>query len=271
LLTGDGHLHVLSSTPASGKTVITTGLIRALRDRGRRVLPFKPVSETMLADGVPAMPDAVAHQCFAAGVDLEPVFAPVLTVASGREADVWLGGDHLGRVPRLGRDMPVLAALPAAAQRAIADAVDVGRAGLLDRCDILVSEGSGSATALAEIGLTDVANIVTAAKADRVLLIARASTGTAFTTTDRVIATLRDHEAEVTGFLLNDVAGCVAAHVKAAERVTARNGVGFLGVMPWTDFFDSRPLYAPPSLGCDEDHRHLADLVESLTGTGPMP
>jgi cobyric acid synthase len=264
LLTRDGHLHVLSTTPASGKTVITTGLIRALRNDGRRVLPFKPVSETVLFDGVPAMPEAVDHQCFAAGVAFIPAVAPIRTVVARREADVWLYEDYVGRVPRLGRDMPALATLSADARQAMTHAIADCRAALLERCDILVSEGSGAATALAEIGLADEANIGTGALADEVLLVARASNGSAFTTADRVISVLRERSVNVTGFMLNDVPGCRDAHIEAAQEVAKRNDIEFVGVMPWTDFFENRPKYSPPSPGCDEDHQHLADLINSV-------
>lgn len=269
MLTLDRHLHVLSTTPASGKTVITTGLIRALRDDGRRVLPFKPVSETVLSRGVPVTPEAIEHQCFAADTDILPAIAPIRTVVSGRESDVWLHGDYLGRVPRLGRDMPALATLPADARESMIKAIADCRSALLERCDILISEGSGAATALAEIELSDEANIGMGALADEVLLVARASGGSAFTTADRVISVLRQRSVNVTGFMLNDVAGCLDAHIEAALRAAHRNRVEFVGVMPWTDFFADRPKFSPPSAGCDEDHRHLARLVNSVIRPRP--
>jgi cobyric acid synthase len=264
LLVADGHLHVLSTTPASGKTVITTGLIRALRDQGRRVLPFKPVSETTFVDGVLGLSESVSHQCFAAGTDPLPEISPVRVVPVGREADVWLFDELVGRVPRLGRDMPVIAALPSPDRAAIVRALTRCREALRERCDLLISEGSGAATAQLELGLDDYANVAVAEAAEQVLLVARASSGTALTSTERVIAGLRERSVSVTGFLLNDVAGYVDEHVRAARRLAERSAVPFIGVMPWTDFFEGRPKYSPPSAGCAEDHRHLADLVSGL-------
>lgn len=263
-----GHLHVLSTTPASGKTVVTTGLIRGVRNAHHRVLPFKPVSETLLIEGGPARPEAIEHQCFAAGVPFQPEMAPVRTVVVGREADVWLFDQYVGRVPRLGRDMPALGTLPLLERDAISDAVDGCRRALLEDCDLLVSEGSGAATALTELGLVDIANIQTGVLADDVLVVARASNGTAFTTVDRVMGVLRERFVNVTGFLLNDVPGCLDQHVEAGMDAANRNSVEFVGVMPWTDFFDNRPRYRPPSQGCDEDHQHLANLVGSLVRIG---
>lgn len=257
------HLHVLSVAPASGKTVITTGIIRSIRDRGDRVLPFKPVAETVLRDGSPQLPEAVDHQCFAAGAAVSPEMWPVRVIPMGREADVWLYGDYLGKVPRLGRDMPVLAALPSEARAAVSRELAVCRAALLDRCEVLVSEGAGSATALSELGIDDPANVSVGTRAGQVLLVARATSGTAITALDRGIEVLRGRSVNVTGFLLNDVPGCIDEHVGAAAASAERTGVPFVGVMPWSDFFEGREKYSPPSQGCAEDHRHIADLVAS--------
>lgn len=264
MLARDGHLHVVSTTPASGKTVITTGLIRVLRDRGTRVLPFKPVSETMLESGMPVLAEAIEHQCFAAGVSFQPQIAPVRVVQVGREADVWLFDEYLGRVPRLGRDMPALASLPSSECAAIMQALEECRRFLLEQCDVLISEGSGAATAQLELGIDDYANVAMGVAADEVLLVARASNGTALSSTERVIELLRRHSVDVTGFLLNDVAAYLDEHALAARQIATRSGVAFLGIMPWTDFFEGRPKYSPPSDGCDEDHRHLAELVGGL-------
>jgi cobyric acid synthase len=264
-----GHLHVLSTTPASGKTVITTGLIRALRDRGHVVLPFKPVVEaTASANGAPEMPASVRHQCFAAAADVAAEISPIKVIVDRREAEVWLFDERIGRVPMLGRDMPVLGLLDDEARHAVAVALGNSLSTLADQCDILVSEGSGAATALLELGLTDPANIDVGSTADQILLVARASSGTAFTTVDRVIAVLHEHGVDVSGFLLNDVPGCVVDHDHAARRAADRCGVEYVGAMPWTDFFEYRPKHEPPSPGCDEDHAHLADLVTSTIAMG---
>lgn len=261
----DGHIHVLSTTPASGKTVITVGLIRALRDRGRKVLPYKPVAEVVAENGgPPQLPETVVHQCFAAAAKFIPEMSPVKVVTTERVADVWLHDQHVGRVPMLGRDMPALAVLPEHTRTAIKTSIRDCRLALAESCDVLVSEGSGAATALAELGLEDDANISTGVVADQVLLVARASNGTAFTTFDRVVDMLRQSGVNVTGFLLNDVAGCLDEHIHAARLAVTRKDVDYVGAMPWTSFFKDRVKYSPPSPRCDEDHAHLAELVNSV-------
>lgn len=239
-----------------------------MRDRGQRVLPFKPVAETSLCDRLPAHSDSLLHQCFAAGAQVIPAMSPVKVVRGRQKAMVWLYDEMVGEVPTIGRDMPVLAKLPASSQSAVSSAINECRLELIESSDVLVSEGSGSATALTELGLQDDANIITAARADQVLLVARASNGLAFTAFDRAIDVLRNEGVTISGLILNDVPGCYDEHDAAARFAVARKQVGYAGVIPSTSFFDNRPKYEPPSRGCDEDHAHLTELVASVLSFG---
>jgi adenosylcobyric acid synthase len=257
-----GHLHVVSATPASGKSVITTALIRALRDDGVRVLPFKPVSEAPGDGGPPGPPAALVHQCFAAGVPVDTRMAPVRVVAAGGECDVWLGGRLLGRVPRLGRDMPVLGALGDASARLLRGHVEAAAAALRRDCDALVSEGAGALGELTALSQDDIANVHVARLADGVALVARTSQGGTFQLIDALARMLlADPAVNPLGFVVNDVRACRDRYERAAAAAAARLGLPCLGLVPWSGFFAGRPKYEPPSEGCREDHAHLARLV----------
>lgn len=257
-----GHLHVASATPASGKSVITTALIRALHDDGVRVLPFKPVSEVDGDGQAPGPPAALVHQCFAAGVAVEADMAPVRVVPSGSEYDVWLWTRLLGRVPRLGRDMPVLDALGDSKTRLLTDEIERAAARLRRDCDALISEGAGSLGELAALSRDDIANLHVARMADGVALVARASQGATFQLIDSLARMLlADPEVNLLGFIVNDVRACHDLYDRAAAAASARIDLPCLGLMPWSDFFAGRPKYEPPSEGCREDHGHLARLL----------
>lgn len=251
--------------------MITTGLVRALRDRDFDVLPFKPVSEVALqADGAPGVPEGLLHQCFAAGVAHEPEMFPVRAVSNGNLAHVWLFDDYLGMVPRLGRDMPVLSSLPAAAREAASAAIEESRRVLRARCRVLVSEGAGACTALGDLQQPDFANLAVARAADRVLLVARASNGLTFAGIDHAVGQFRAAGVDLGGFLLNDVRALEDAHGEAGRAVAGRTGVPFEGCIPWSDFFTGRPKYQPPSVGCREDHGHLAHLLATSFDLGRL-
>lgn len=266
MLTVRGHLHFASATPASGKSVITTALIRALHDDGIRVLPFKPVSEVDGNGRLPGPPAALIHQCFAAGVAVRPEMAPIRVVPLGNECEVWLGTQRLGRVPRLGRDMPVLDAFGETVTGRLRDAIECAAARLRLDCDALISEGAGGLGDLTALSRDDIANVHVSRLADGVIVVARASQGGIFQLVESLVRMLQaDTAVNPLGFIVNDVRACREAYHRAAVQVATALRLPCLGLMPWSDFFVDRPKYEPPTDGCRQDHGHLAQLVrESL-------
>lgn len=117
------------------------------------------------------------HHAVAADLEWRDDFGPVVVVPDGElSCRVVVGGEAVGRVPRLGPDFPLLEALPPDAFSGVCEAIGEALARLRAEFDVVVTEGAGGAADLSALGYRDPANVLPLV-ADAVVLVARLSAG----------------------------------------------------------------------------------------------
>jgi adenosylcobyric acid synthase len=220
---------VLGTTSDAGKTVVTTGLCRALARRGLRVAPFKAQNMSnnsmVTADGA-EIGRAQWIQAVAAGAEPEAAMNPVLLKpGSDRRSHVVVMGSpagHLDASEYAGTRAP----LAAAAYAAYDD--------LAGRFDVVVCEGAGSP---AEVNLRphDYVNMGLARHAGiPALLVGDIDRGGVFAAMHGTLALLEEaDQALIAGLVINKFRGdaeLLAPGLDVVEKVTGRP---ILGVIPW--------------------------------------
>jgi adenosylcobyric acid synthase len=226
-------LLVAGTTSDAGKSVVTTGLCRALARRGVRVAPYKAQNMSnnsmvcLAHDGTRTeIGRAQWVQARAAGVDPEPAMNPVLLKpGSDRRSHVVLMGQPAGEISSrewtTGRDR-----LAAAAHAAYDD--------LAGRYDVIVAEGAGSPT---EINLrsSDFVNMGLARHAGLpTVVVGDIDRGGVFAAMYGTVALLEAaDQALVAGFVVNKFrgdAGLLRPGLADLESLTGRR---VFGVLPW--------------------------------------
>jgi adenosylcobyric acid synthase len=243
---------VLGTTSDAGKTVVTTGLCRALVRRGVRVAPFKAQNMSnnsmVTADGA-EIGRAQWIQSVAARAEPEAAMNPVLLKpGSDRRSHVVLMGapaGHLDASEYAGTRAP----LAAAAYEAFDD--------LAGRYDVVICEGAGSP---AEVNLRahDYVNMGLARHARiPALLVGDIDRGGVFAAMHGTLALLDEaDQALIAGLVINKFrgdAGLLEPGLDVVEKVTGRRVFGVLPWLPelWLDSEDSlairdRPAPAEP-------------------------
>src|SRR5688572_23726079 len=220
---------VLGTTSDAGKTVVTTGLCRALVRRGLRVAPFKAQNMSnnsmVTADGA-EIGRAQWVQALAARAEPEAAMNPVLLKP---------GSDLRSHVVVMGRPAGTLAAGEfangrAALARAAYDAFD----DLAARYDVVVCEGAGSP---AEINLRahDYVNLGLARHAViPSLLVGDIDRGGVFAAMHGTLALLDEaDQALVCGLVVNRFRGDAGLLGPALGQIEGLTGRPVLGVVPW--------------------------------------
>jgi len=244
---------VLGTTSDAGKTVVTTGLCRALARRGVRVAPFKAQNmsnNSMVTIDGAEIGRAQWIQAVAARAEPEAAMNPVLLKpGSDRRSHVVVMGapaGHLDASEFAGTRAP----LAAAAYAAYDD--------LASRFDVVVCEGAGSP---AEINLRphDYVNMGLARHAGMpAVLVGDIDRGGVFAAMHGTLALLEEaDQALVAGLVINKFRGDAQLLRPALDLVEKVTGRPFLGVLPWLpglwlDSEDSlavldRPAPADPS------------------------
>jgi adenosylcobyric acid synthase len=220
---------VLGTTSDAGKTVVTTGLCRALARRGVRVAPFKAQNmsnNSMVTVGGAEIGRAQWIQAVAARAEPEAAMNPVLLKpGSDRRSHVVVMGapaGHLDASEYAGTRAP----LAAAAYAAYDD--------LASRFDVVVCEGAGSP---AEINLRphDYVNMGLSRHAGMpALLVGDIDRGGVFAAMHGTLALLEEaDQALICGLVINKFRGdadLLRPGLDVVEKVTGRP---FLGVLPW--------------------------------------
>ena len=225
-----GALMVQGTSSSAGKSLVATGLARALRRRGHDVAPFKAQNMSNNARVVNGGEIGTAQylQALAAGVEPDVRMNPVLVKPEG---------DDRSQVVILGRPDLEISRLPWRARAPLLWAViEEALRQLLGEHEILVIEGAGSP---AETNLrdTDLANMRTALLAGaRVLLIADIDRGGAFAHLYGTWALLSEPERSlICAFALNKFRGDPSLLPPAPDDLERLTGVPTVGVIPWLE------------------------------------
>ncbi len=226
-------LLVAGTTSDAGKSVVTTGLCRALHRRGINVAPYKAQNMSnnsmvcAAGDGPTAeIGRAQWVQALAAGVSPEPAMNPVLLKpGSDRRSHVVLMGQPGGEVSstdwQTGRQH-----LAATAHAAYDD--------LSARFDVVVAEGAGSP---AEINLRagDYVNMGLARHADLpTVVVGDIDRGGVFAAMFGTVALLEPADQRlIAGFIVNKFRGDRALLKPGLDSLKALTGRRVFGVLPW--------------------------------------
>jgi adenosylcobyric acid synthase len=241
---------VAGTTSDAGKSVVTTGLCRALARRGVKVAPYKAQNmsnNSMVCASGTEIGRAQWVQALAADAEPEAAMNPVLLKpGSDRRSHVVLMGQPWGEVSSSdwleGRR-----ALATAAHEAFDD--------LAARFDVVVAEGAGSP---AEINLRagDYVNMGLARHADLpTVVVGDIDRGGVFAAFLGSVALLSpEDQALMAGFIVNKFRGdldLLAPGLRDLERVTGRRVYGTLPWHPelWLDSEDALDLEGRRSSG----------------------
>jgi adenosylcobyric acid synthase len=226
-------LLVAGTTSDAGKSVVTTGLCRALARRGVKVTPFKAQNmsnNSMVVIGPDGGSAEIGRaqwvQALAARADPEPAMNPVLLKpGSDRRSHVVVMGHAAGEVTA--RDF---ADGRCHLARAAYDAFD----DLSARYDVVVAEGAGSP---AEINLraSDYVNMGLARHAGvPTVVVGDIDRGGLFAAMYGTVALLeRDDQRLVAGFVVNKFRGDVSLLAPGLDELARLTGRRVYGVLPW--------------------------------------
>ena len=239
---------VLGTTSDAGKTVLTTGLCRALARRGVRVAPFKAQNMSnnsmVVGEGL-EIGRAQWVQAVAARAEPEVAMNPVLLKpGSDLRSHVVVMGEPAG---------PLDAGEFAGARTALASAAYGAFDDLAGRYDVVVCEGAGSP---AEVNLRehDFVNLGLARHADiPAILVGDIDRGGVFAAMHGTLALLEEaDQALVAGLVVNKFRGdrdLLRPGLDAIEQVTGRPVLGVLPWLPdlWLDSEDSLSVRDRPA------------------------
>ena len=224
-----GSLLVAGTTSDAGKSVVTTGLCRALSRRGLRVAPYKAQNMSnnsmVTADGA-EIGRAQWVQAIAARAEPEAAMNPVLLKP---------GSDRRSHVVVMGRPAGRLEANEFAGGRtALARAAFAAYDDLVDRYDVVVCEGAGSP---AEINLRayDYVNMGLAQHgAIPTVLVGDIDRGGVFAAMHGTLALLdAADQALLAGFVVNKFRGELSLLRPGLDTLEQLTGRPVLGVLPW--------------------------------------
>ena len=220
---------IAGTSSDAGKSLVVTGLCRALRRRGVDVAPFKAQNMSnnsmVCADGS-EIGRAQFLQAQAARVEPTSAMNPVLLKpGSDRRSFVVLRGRPYGTL-EAGEYATGRTGLAAAAFEAYAE--------LAGTHDLIVAEGAGSP---AEINLRagDYVNLGLARRFDLpMVVVGDIDRGGVFASLYGTVALLEpDDRAAIRGYLINKFRGDRAVLEPGLAMLTERTGLTCLGVLPW--------------------------------------
>ncbi|MGA8255876.1 MAG: cobyric acid synthase, partial [Nocardioides sp.] len=226
-------LLIAGTTSDAGKSIVTTGLCRALSDRGVRVAPYKAQNmsnNSMVVIGPDGEGAEIGRaqwvQSLAARAVPEVAMNPVLLKP---------GSDQRSHVVVLGRPAGEVSATDFVdGRRHLAAAAHAAYDDLAARYEVVVAEGAGSP---AEINLrrSDYVNMGLARHADLpTVVVGDIDRGGVFAAFVGTLALLDDADARlVAGFVVNKFRGDLGLLQPGLDELSARTGRRVFGVLPW--------------------------------------
>ncbi|MDO5066124.1 MAG: cobyric acid synthase [Propionibacteriaceae bacterium] len=222
-------LLVAGTASDAGKSLVVTGLARALRRRGLSVAPFKSQNMSnnsmVCADGT-EIGRAQYLQALAAGVEPESRHNPVLLKpGTDRRSFVVLRGRPAGQLE---------AGEYATGRRHLAEAAFAAFEELAAGCDVVLCEGAGSP---AEINLRsgDYVNFGLAERFDLPVVLAadidRGGALAAIFGTHGIVS--ESDRGRLVGYLINKFRGDATVLEPGLAELTRRTGLRSFGVLPW--------------------------------------
>ena len=220
---------IAGTSSDAGKSLVVTGLCRALSRRGVAVAPFKAQNMSnnsmVCADGS-EIGRAQYLQAQAAGAEATSAMNPVLLKpGSDRRSFVVLRGRPYGTLE---------AGAYATGRRALAEAAFAAYSELSDKYDLIVCEGAGSP---AEINLRagDYVNLGLARRFDLpVTVVGDIDRGGVFASLYGTAALLDDADRRLLrAFVINKFRGDRTVLEPGLGDLTRRTGIPFAGVLPW--------------------------------------
>lgn len=222
-------LLIAGTTSDAGKSIVTTGLCRALRRRGIKVAPYKAQNMSnnsmVCADGA-EIGRAQWVQARAAQAEPEAAMNPVLLKP---------GGDTRSHVVVMGQPGgTVSSANWTDGRRHLAEAAHRAYDDLASRYDVIVAEGAGSPT---EINLRDgdYVNMGLARHADLpTVVVGDIDRGGLFAALYGTVALLEPADQRlIAGFVANKFRGDLSLLAPGVEELTRLTGRPTYGVLPW--------------------------------------
>ncbi len=224
-----GGVLMAGTSSDAGKSMVVTGMCRALARRGIAVAPFKAQNMSnnscVCGDGA-EIGRAQYLQAQAAGVPAESAMNPVLLKP---------GSDHRSHIVLRGRPSGTLESGEYVSGRGhLAAAAFAAYDELSSRFEVIICEGAGSP---AEINLRggDYVNLGLArAKTLPVIVIGDIDRGGVFASLYGTVALLDDDDRRlIRAFLINKFRGDVGVLQPGLDELTRRTGIPFAGVLPW--------------------------------------
>lgn len=222
-------LLIAGTSSDAGKSLVVTGLCRALARRGIAVAPFKAQNmsnNSCVCSNGAEIGRAQYLQAQAAGVAPESAMNPVLLKP---------GSDHRSHIVLRGRPCGTLESGDYANGRGhLAAAAFAAYDELADRFEVIICEGAGSP---AEINLRagDYVNLGLArAKGLPVVVVGDIDRGGVFASLYGTVALLDAGDQQlIAAFLINKFRGDVSVLQPGLEELSRRTGIPFAGVLPW--------------------------------------
>lgn len=222
-------LMVMGTASSVGKSLMVTGLLRAYRNRGLKVAPFKAQNMALnsnVTDDGKEIGRAQAVQAEAAGVASTALMNPVLLKPEGdRTSQVVVMGKVVGAMSA----KEYHEAKPELRHKIVECLNELRR-----HHDLVIIEGAGSP---AEINLKsqDIVNMFVARSVQApVLLVGDIDRGGVFASFVGTMALLTAEERDlIKGFVINKFRGDISLLIPGYEDLLERTGVPVLGTMPY--------------------------------------